>query len=209
MVFPAKNRWSLKKKVFIEISSNFQEIQVVFPAKNRWSPKQKGLHPKNVTKTGVSPQKTLIWASICAPKAPSQLISSRHSPHLGGTIFVWGAQAVSWGGTGPVCPPWRRVWIFQREAKSQWGDANYSWGDASLPQFKYWFYFHLQIMALFHYYDIATVQNQHQLLTCQTSKRQSLLFKKNYFRIFMKNVTKCNILSTFAFKNYEKFTYIM
>ena len=65
---------------------------------------KKGLPPKNVTKTGVSPQKTLIWASICAPKAPSLLISSGHSPRLGGTIFVWGAQAVSWGGTAPVCP---------------------------------------------------------------------------------------------------------
>ena len=33
--------------------------------------KKKGLHPKNVTKSGVSPQKTLIWTSICAPEAPS------------------------------------------------------------------------------------------------------------------------------------------
>ena len=38
-------------------------------------------------------------------KAPNLLISSGHSPCLGGTIFVWGAQAVSWGGTAPVCPP--------------------------------------------------------------------------------------------------------
>ena len=67
-------------------------------------------------KSDVSPQKTPIWASICAPVAPSLLISSRHSPRLGGTIFVWGAQfsfggaqAVIWGGTARVCPPWRRV----------------------------------------------------------------------------------------------------
>ena len=43
---------------------------------------KKGLHPKNVTKSGVSPQKTLIWTSICAPEAPSLLISSGHSPRL-------------------------------------------------------------------------------------------------------------------------------
>ena len=70
-------------------------------------------------KSGVSPQKlrkyqwqTPIWASICTPVAPSLLISSGHSPHLGGTIFVWGAQAVIWGDTssylgghGPGMPP--------------------------------------------------------------------------------------------------------
>ena len=73
--------------------------------------KKKGLHLKNVTKSGVSPQKTLIWTSICAPEAPSLLISSGHSPRFGGHNFrLGGAQAVSWGGTAPVCPPWRRVW---------------------------------------------------------------------------------------------------
>ena len=63
-------------------------------------------------KSGVRPQKlrkyawqTSIWASICTPVAPSPLISSGHSPRLGGTIFVWGAQAVIWGGTAPKCPP--------------------------------------------------------------------------------------------------------
>ena len=64
--------------------------------------KKKGLHPKNVMKSGVSPP---IWALICSPVAPSRLISSRHSPRLGGTILAWGAQAVIWGGTAPVCPP--------------------------------------------------------------------------------------------------------
>ena len=63
-------------------------------------------------KSGVSAQKTPIWASICTPVAPGLLISSGHSPRLGGTIFVWGAQEVIWGGgTARVCPPWRRVWI--------------------------------------------------------------------------------------------------
>ena len=71
--------------------------------------KRKGLHPKNVMKSGVSPQKlqkyrwqTPIWATICTPVAPSLLISSGLSPRLGGgAIFVWGEQAV----TAPECPP--------------------------------------------------------------------------------------------------------
>ena len=63
------------------------------------------IYPKNVAKSGVSPPKTLIWTSICAPVAPSLLISSGHSPRLGGTIFVWGAQAVIWGEHSPGMPP--------------------------------------------------------------------------------------------------------
>ena len=43
-------------------------------------------------------------------KAPNLLISSGHSPCLGGLIFVWGAQAVSWGARPRYAPPWRRVW---------------------------------------------------------------------------------------------------
>ena len=40
----------------------------------------------------------------------SLLISSGHSPRLGEHNFrLGGAQAVSWGGTAQVCPPWRRV----------------------------------------------------------------------------------------------------
>ena len=31
------------------------------------------------------------------------------------------------------------------------------------------------------------------------------VFKNYYFRIIIKNLTKCNILNTFAFKNYGKF----
>ena len=66
-------------------------------------------------KSGVSPQKlqkygrqTRIWefqASICIPITPSLLISSGHSPRLGGTIFVWGAQAVIWGARPRNAPP--------------------------------------------------------------------------------------------------------
>ena len=70
-------------------------------------------------------------------------------------------------------------WIFHRRKPNlngDIGDAIYRWGDASLLQFKCWLYFHSRAMALFHYYDAATVRNQHQLLTCKTSKWYSLLF---------------------------------
>ena len=60
-------------------------------------------------------------------------------------------------------------------------------------------------MTLFQYFDTATMRNQHQLLMCKTSKWQSLLFKKIFFRIIIQHLTKCNILSTFALKNYRKF----
>ena len=66
---------------------------------------KKGLHPKNVMKSDVSPQKTPIWASICTPVAPSLLISSGHSPRLGGTIFVWGGHKQSFGGARPRYAP--------------------------------------------------------------------------------------------------------
>ena len=74
--------------------------------------KEKGLHPKYVIKSGVSPQKlrkyrwqTPIGASICTPVAPSLLISSGHSSRLGGTIFVWGGTRSHLGVTFPECPP--------------------------------------------------------------------------------------------------------
>ena len=50
---------------------------------------------------------TKIWAAntnLGVLVAPSLLIFSGHSPRLGGTIFVWGAQVVIWGGTVPECP---------------------------------------------------------------------------------------------------------
>ena len=105
------------KKVFTEIERNF-------PAKIRTSRgfsgrkqvifEKKDLLPKNVMKSGVSPQKlrkcrwhTPIWASICSAVAPSLLISSGHSPRLwrGGTIFVWGGTSSHLGGHGPGMPP--------------------------------------------------------------------------------------------------------
>ena len=82
---------------------------------------KKGLRPKSFIKSGVNPQKITkiravntnleCQASICTPKAPSLLISSGHSPRLGGRIFVWGAQALIWGGTAPECPPLRRACV--------------------------------------------------------------------------------------------------
>ena len=80
--------------------------------------KQKGLHPKNVMKSGVSPRKlqkyrwqTPIWASICTPVAPSPLISSGHSPRLEGHNFRLGGHKQSFGGARPrnAPPPWRRA----------------------------------------------------------------------------------------------------
>ena len=56
-------------------------------------------------------------------------------------------------------------------------------------------------MALFHYRNTVTVGNQNHLLRCKTSKWH----KNYYFQIIVK--TKCNILSIFAFKNYENFTH--
>ena len=45
-------------------------------------------------------------ASICTPIAPSRLICSGHSPRLGWHNFrLGGAQALTWGGTAPECPP--------------------------------------------------------------------------------------------------------
>ena len=53
----------------------------------------------------------------------STLISSGHSPRLGGTIFVWEAQAVI-GGHGPGMPPspWRRARVvFEKLCKNNLG----------------------------------------------------------------------------------------
>ena len=61
------------------------------------------------------------------------------------------------------------------EAKSQWEYANYRWG--TRPSYN----LSSGYMALFHYYATATVRNQRQLLTCKTSKWESLLFKKLLF----------------------------
>ena len=114
-------RWGAKSQrnfpAEIANSSGFSGwIQVISKKKKkkRSSPKLQGIfrlksqiskiYPKNVTKSGVSPPKTLIWTSICAPEAPSLLISSEHSPPWGGTIFVWGHKQ-SVGGARPRYGP--------------------------------------------------------------------------------------------------------
>ena len=91
-----------------EFSGRNPEFQTVFPAENGGSPKKEGLHPKNVMKSGASPQKlqkyrwqTPIWASICSPVAPSLLISLGHSPRLGGHNFHFG------GARPQNAAPWR------------------------------------------------------------------------------------------------------
>ena len=70
--------------------------------KKRSSSQKSGFSPQNLQKYQ---WQTPVWASICTPAAPSLEISLGHSPHLGGTIFVWGKQAVIWGGYGPGMPP--------------------------------------------------------------------------------------------------------
>ena len=57
-------------------------------------------------KKSSQPQKTLIWTLICAPVAPSLLISSGHSPRLGGHNFcLEGTSSQLRGGHGPGMPP--------------------------------------------------------------------------------------------------------
>ena len=56
-------------------------------------------------KSGVSPQKTPIWASICTPVAQSLLISSGHSPRLGGHNFRLRGHKQSFGGARPWYAP--------------------------------------------------------------------------------------------------------
>ena len=60
-------------------------------------------------------------------------------------------------------------------------------------------------MALFHCHDTATVRIQHQWLTCKLQNGINYYLKNYHSRIIIKNLTKCNILSIFAFKNYGKF----
>ena len=56
-------------------------------------------------KSGVSPQKTPIWTSICTPVAQSLLNSSGHSPRLGRHNFRLGGTSSHFEGHGPGMPP--------------------------------------------------------------------------------------------------------
>ena len=92
-----------KKKVFSKIARDFPPEIGNSSGVSGWkqviSKKKKGLHPKNVIKSGVSPQKTPIWA-------PSLLISSGHSPRLGGGHnFRLGGHKQSLGGARPRYAP--------------------------------------------------------------------------------------------------------
>ena len=91
-----------KKKVFTKIARDFPaEIansSGFSGRKQMFSRKKKGLHPKNVTKSGVSPPKTLILTSICASEALTLFISSGHSPNLRGHNFCFGGHKHSVGG---------------------------------------------------------------------------------------------------------------
>ena len=58
--------------------------------------------------------------------------------------------------------PASHVWAnaefsIRRRSNFNGGCYSYRRGDSSLPQFKYWLYFHSQFMALFRYNDTATV----------------------------------------------------
>ena len=79
---------SKKKKVFTKIAGVDFSAEIGnsggFSGREQVISKKKGLHPKNVMKSRVSPQKTPIWASICTPVALSMLISWWHSSRLGG-----------------------------------------------------------------------------------------------------------------------------
>ena len=97
------------------------EFQAVFPAENRWSPKKKkkkGLHPKNVMKFGVSPQKSLYWASICTPVAPSLLISSGHSPRLGGHKQSFGGARPRYAHRGAGSASINQSYLFCHKIKT-------------------------------------------------------------------------------------------
>ena len=94
------------------------------------------------------------------------------------------------------------------ESKSQWKDVNYLWGDATLSQLNtgifpftgYGFASSLQ----YHYgaksTSAANVWNFKNMAVV-------IILKNYYFWIIIKNLTKCNISSTFAPKNFGKSTY--
>ena len=129
-----------KKKVFSKFARDFSaEIgnssgfsgrkQMLYKKR-----KKNGLHPKNIMKCGVSPQDTPIWASICTPVAPSLLISSVHSPRLGGhkqsfdtvQILSEGAEARNQGFAkkmGGLELKVKVVCVWQRA----WGETFSSW----------------------------------------------------------------------------------
>ena len=55
-------------------------------------------------------------------------------------------------------------------------------------------------MALFHYYGAKSTS------AVNFKMAVVIILKNYYFRIIIKSLTKCNVLSTFTLKNYGKFT---
>ena len=121
--FPAKirnlNSFSDRKLVTTKKKKVCTEIQRDFPPEirnlNGFSDRKQVISKKKSSSSQKSGNRLQIlrkyrWhksilASICTPVAPSLLISSGHNPRLGGgTMFVWGAQALIWG-HGPGMPP--------------------------------------------------------------------------------------------------------
>ena len=106
-VFPAENRWSpkQKKRFSLKLHGVFRpksEFQALFPAENRWSPKKKkGKRHKIWCQSTKNTNLDLDSRS----RSPSLLISSGHSPRLGGTSFVWGGTSSQLGGHGSGMPP--------------------------------------------------------------------------------------------------------
>ena len=66
-------------------------------------------------------------------------------------------------------------------------------------------FFHLRVLISLPRYCYK-IRNQHQLLRIKFQNSIHYYLKKTtIFQIIIKNLMKCNILSTFAFKNYRKF----
>ena len=94
------------------------------------------------------------------------------------------------------------------ESTSQWKDVNSPWGNATLSQLN---------TGIFPFtgYGFASLLPYHfgAKSTSDTNvwnfKNMAIviILKNYYFRIIIKNLTKCNILSTLALKNFGKFTY--
>ena len=86
-----------------------QKFKRFFRPKTGDLQKKKGLHPKNVIKSGVIRKyrwQTSIWAPLCTSEAPDLLIFSEHSPRLGGEHnFRLGGHKQSFGGARPRNAP--------------------------------------------------------------------------------------------------------
>ena len=131
-----KNKVKTKKKVFTEIQRDFPaEIRIwngLFGQKQVTSEKKKVFIPKILCQT--TKIKIFLWSSkeisvafitfgLDLHSCCSEPVNfSEHSPRLGGTIFVWGVQALIWGGTAPECPPVAPTLVVDR-----WAGGSLTW----------------------------------------------------------------------------------